>query len=192
VTPAWITAICALWAIVVLLAFLVLGTLRRVTAVLEQVRVPVAPELGAAATTVVDPFELYDDQGLAITSDELLVEPATILLFVKPECTPCSTLIEELEAVGERMEAIPFYIVAPESAQGRILEPPLGPRTLYERDESVTSVFSNAASPQAYAVGSGRLVLDRRIPASLDDLVEMATFQRKGGGDALAEHVSAA
>ena len=189
-TPSWIAAFSALWAVVMLLAFLVLGTLRRVTAALEQVRT--APELGAAPTTTVEPFELYDDQGSAITSDELLVEPATILLFVKPGCTPCLTLIEELEGVGPRVEEIPFYVVAPESSQVEELEPPPGLRMLYERDESVTRVFSNGATPQAYAVGSSRLVLDRRVPASLGHLVEMASFQRNGGGDVLAEHVGAA
>jgi hypothetical protein len=192
VTPAWIAAVCALWALVLLLAFLVLGTLRRVTAVLEQVRVPETPALGAAPTTVVEPFELYDDLGLRVGSDELLVEPATILLFIEPGCTPCLRLTEQLEGVGEYLVGVPIYVVAPKLPPTGEMEFPRGVRILYDRGGRVTGAFSNRATPQAYAVGSNRLVLDRRVPASLDDLTEMASFQRNGGGEGLAEHVSAA
>lgn len=191
-TPAWIAAFCALWVLVLLLAFLVLGTLRRVTAVLEQVRVSEASSLGAAPMTIVEPFELYDDEGLRLTSEELLTEPSTILLFIKPDCGPCLSLLENLDIVGERIGEVPFHVVAPQSRRARTLELAHGRPILYDRDESASSAFSNRATPQAYAVGNNHMVLDRRVPASLEDLLNMAKFQREGGGEAVREHVTAA
>lgn len=191
-TPAWIAAFCALWVLVLLLAFLVLGTLRRVTAAFEGVSGAEVSAFGAAPTTLVESFELYDDAGLRITSEELLAEPSTILLFIKPDCGPCLSLLEHLDGIDERIGEVPFHVVAPESPRARTLALSRERPFLYERDGSASRAFSNRATPQAYAVGNNHMVLDRRVPASLEDLLVMAKFQREGGGEAMREHVSAA
>lgn len=182
-TPAWIAAVSALWVLVLLLTFLVLGTLRRVAAVLEQVVPAEAPVLGAAPTTVVSPFEVYDELGALVTWEEVLVEPATILLFIEPGCLPCLRLLEQLDGVGERLEGVPFHMVTSDSPEARELPVPQELTVLYQRDGDVTRAFSNRATPQAYAVGNDRVVLDRRLPAEVSDLREMASYQRDGGGD---------
>ncbi len=186
-TTAWIIAVCILWVLVLLIAYVVLGALRRVTAALEQVEERLGqegPQFGAAPTTIVAPFELYDEGGNVVTSDQLLAEPSTIILFVEPNCKPCLRLLDQLDGVGDRLETIPFRIVVSESREARRLTLPPGLQLLYQTGGAVTAVFSNRVTPQAYAVGRDRFVLDRRLPTSENDLREMARVQRDGGGEA--------
>jgi hypothetical protein len=176
----WQVAVVVLWVFVLGIGVLVLGMIRRTSDVLERLEASgQQPQVGAEPMSFVPPFELRDADGTRVTSAELFVEPASLALFVEPTCAPCRALMEELAGIGDRLEEIPVHVIVSDSTVARngFAE---GVRTLFQNGEA-TRAFSNHATPQAYAVGRDGFVLDRRLPSSLDDLREMARFQRTGG-----------
>jgi hypothetical protein len=181
VTAPWIATVAALWVVVVLLAFAVLGALRRATTIFESFESSgVEPQFGAPVMSAVEPFELFDrDAKLQTWLD--FVEGPTILLFTSPRCPACTELVERLEGVGRYVDDVPLTVVMNDTPEGRAVEFPPELHVLYQREAVATKSFNNRATPQAYVVDGTGIVLDRRVPSSLDDLREMAQFQRTSG-----------
>lgn len=177
---AWELSIVALWLLVLMLAFLVLGTLRRAGAVIESaefVQESRTASLGVSPMTVIEPFEVYDREGVSLSSSQLLTAPSTILLFVQPGCAPCESLLSQLSSANSYIGNIPLLLLAPEASEAWVVGLPKDLELLFDKDSSATLAFSNRATPQAYAVGKDRFVLDRRLTTSLDDLRAMARQQ---------------
>ncbi len=182
-TPIWQVAVIALWVFVLGLGLLVLGVIRRSSNVLERLEMEDQDsQLGAAPMSFIPRFALREVDGTPVASVELFVEPASLVLFVETTCAPCRALMAELAGTGDQLEGIPLHVIVSESdaARNGFAE---GVHCLVQTGEA-TRAFSNRGTPQAYAVGRDGLVLDRRLPASLNDLREMASFQRTGGGGA--------
>lgn len=179
---AWIAAFVVLWVLTLVLGFAVLGLLRRFGAVLEaaEERLGVANELGAPVRSRVADFQLYDASGRVALSRDAITEPA-LLLLVEPGCEACHVIAEQLEGIETAIDGVPFAIVIEDSRRGRAFEFPPDLRVLYQRHRDVFRVLRNRATPQAYVIDEGGLVLARRIPASALDLHEMARFQQEGG-----------
>jgi hypothetical protein len=181
VTAPWIATVAALWVVVVILAFAVLGALRRATTIFESFEASgVEPQFGAPVMSAVEPFELVDRDGNLQTWLDF-VEGATILLFTSPRCPACTELMWRLEGVGRYVDDVPLTVVMNDTPEGRAVEFPPELHVLYQRDAVATKSFNNRATPQAYVVDGTGIVLDRRVPSSLDDLREMAQFQRTSG-----------
>jgi hypothetical protein len=181
VTAPWIATVAALWVVVVILAFAVLGGLRRATTIFESFEASgVEPQFGAPVMSAVEPFELFDRDGKLQTWLDF-VEGATILLFTSPRCPACTQLVRHLEGVGRYVDDVPLTVVMNDTPEGRAVEFPPELHVLYQRDAVATKSFNNRATPQAYVVDGTGIVLDRRVPSSLDDLREMAQFQRTSG-----------
>ena len=180
-TAPWIATVAALWVVVVILAFAVLGALRRATTIFESFEASgVEPQFGAPVMSAVEPFELFDRDGKLRTWLDF-VEGATILLFTSPRCPACTELMWRLEGVGRYVDDVPLTVVMNDTPEGRAVEFPPELHVLYQRDAVATKSFNNRATPQAYVVDGTGIVLDRRVPSSLDDLREMAQFQRTSG-----------
>lgn len=79
-TP-WIIAFGCLWALVLLLAFVVLGTLERALAIIQRVDERAAVGGGVSPLTVMPRFELLDEANNPFSSEALIREP-TLLLFM--------------------------------------------------------------------------------------------------------------
>ena len=174
----WIAAFAVLWLTVLVLTFTVIGLVRRIGGVLEGVEQrlsPVVTELGAAVDSTISPFQVADAHGRAVTFEELVTQP-TLLLVMSNHCSACLNLATQLEGVGESVGGVPFTVVT--NAEPEVPFPATLP-VLYDPVGAATTALDNRATPQAYVLDAGGLVLDRRVPGSLADLEEMAREQRR-------------
>jgi cytochrome oxidase Cu insertion factor (SCO1/SenC/PrrC family) len=102
VTTPWIITFVALWAIVILLALIVLGTLRRVIPLLESAEESLAAgraSLGPGGLPVgarVPPFTAHSIGGSPFTELDLR-DTTTVALFIGTSCPACEQLVDDLE-----------------------------------------------------------------------------------------------
>lgn len=177
-SAAWVAAFATLSLVTLLNTAVVLGGLRRIASVLERAEAQ-EPAFGAAVGSAVHPFDLLDEEGMSVPWRELVREP-TMLLLVSTDCAACAALAEQLEDAGDEVEGVPLVLVVEGSPEASRAWLPSGPRTLYQRDGAATRALGNRATPQAYVVDPSGVVLGRRVPATLDDLRDMARLQRDG------------
>jgi hypothetical protein len=193
VTDPWIAAYGVLWLALLVLAFVVIGIVRRVGGVLEHVEIRLAApvEFGAAVNSKISPFQVADAEGHAVKFEQLVTQP-TLVLVLSNHCSSCLKLAAQLEGVGEAVEGVPFTVVT--NAEPEVPYPTMLP-VLYDPNGAATKALDNRATPQAYVLDPSGLVLDRRVPGSLADLEEMARDQRRrtdNGSGAAAEAQSIA
>lgn len=184
----WVAAFAALWLVTLLNTAVVLGGLRRIANVLEraEARLPgEGPAFGAAVGSAIDPFDLVDEGGRELGWAELVREP-TIFLFMSKHCAACDGLAEHLAGSREQVDGVPLVVVVDDGAEARPEGLPPDLSVLYQRDGAATRALDNRATPQAYVLDPSGVVLGRRVPATLDDLRDLAWFQRNGGGRANA------
>ena len=174
----WIAAYAVLWLAVLVVAFTMIGIVRRISGVLEglEQRLAAPPDLGAAVDSTVSPFEVVDADGRSVGFEELVQEP-TIVLVAADHCPACTTLLSELDDVGDSIGGVPFVIVT--NADDPETHYPPGVRVLYEPDLTATKALGNRANPQAYVLDPTGRVLDRKVPGSLGDFEAMAREQRR-------------
>jgi hypothetical protein len=191
VSAPWVAAFAALWLVTLLNTALVLGGLRRIGNVLEraEARLPAEePTFGKAIGSAVDPFHLVDESGADVPWDEFVREP-TILLFMSTGCVACTDLAARLRDVDEQVDGVPLVVVMDDSPEARRELLPAGLRVLYQRDGAASRALENRATPQAYVLDPSGVVLSRGVPTGLDDLHDLARFQR-GGDLAQALHTT--
>jgi hypothetical protein len=181
----WIAVVVVLWFLVALLAFLVLGLLRRIAPVLERAEGVIASSVvppGIGVGTKLPRFELRTSNGEAVTASEFVGEPF-VLLFVSSGCAPCRGLIDDLSGVDTSVLAAELVIVIDQSDVCEI--DPLGPKVVvaYQKDHSVSDAFGTSATPHAFAIDRAGRVAAVGFPNTLDQLVAL-TQQSRGGGDA--------
>jgi hypothetical protein len=180
-TTPWLVAFTLLWAFVILVAFVLVGALRRVTNVLEKAETQLAAEgSGVGVMTVVPEFELYRRDGTTISSAELVVEP-TIVLFMESSCRPCKQLAVDLDGFDDKVDEVPFVVVLDDTQPAREFPISPGVRVLYERGHAVSDLFQSVVTPQAFVLDVGGVVLDRKRPRDYSALRQMAWWQREGG-----------
>lgn len=178
----WIAAIVATWVLMLLLAIVVLGTLRRIGAVLEQAELSLRGGFeavigGALAGTRLPPFALQTRDGEEVRSDELLSSPA-LFLFVDANCGPCRTLVPQLADAGRAIDGLPLFVVTG-SVDG--LAVPETIALFFETDRrEAAQAFQGPATPQAFVV-SDNIVVERSIPNRLHDLHELVNAARRKG-----------
>jgi hypothetical protein len=186
VTTPWIVAFGLLWALVVLVVFVLVGVLRRVTNVLETAESQLTSDgSGASVMSRIPDFELYDRNGIGASSLELITEP-TIVLFLESACRPCKQLAIDLDGIGESLDAVPLIVVLDDTDQGRQFPLPASVHALYDRDHVVADLFQSVVTPQAFVVDVGGLILDRKRPRGRSDLRQMAWWQREGSAPSLS------
>ena len=175
---AWIAAYAVLWLTVLVVTFTMVGIVRRITSVLEVLerRLATPPDMGAEINSIVSPFELVDADGQTVSFEELVQEP-TIMLVSANGCPACRKLLGELDGVGGSIGGVPLLVVT--NADDVETHYPPGIRVLYEPELAATTALDNRVNPQAYVLDPTGLVLDRRIPSSLNDFVAMAHEQRR-------------
>ena len=179
-TP-WIAAFAFLWLAVIAVGVVMLGTLRRITSVLERAESQLEAEaVGVRPMSVLPSFELYDASGDLVTSESLIREP-TILLFMESGCSPCRQLALALEGFDDTVDGVPFVVVLDDSPNARQVPIPPDIRVMYEREGAVSGLFESAITPQAFVIDVGGVVLDRKRPRNRLDLRELAWLQREGG-----------
>lgn len=176
---AWIAAFVVLWVVVVLLVFVVLGLLRRVSGVLEgaEMRLRSSPMSlltgGLAIGEVVEAFSLTDAAGKPVRSDALLAGGA-VLVFMEHNCEPCQVLATSLREQEEARFVRPVLVVLDEAERG---DWDLGKAVtlVYQDDRQASTAFQNNATPQAFAVDPEGVVVGKSVTnsaAAVEDLVK--------------------
>jgi thiol-disulfide isomerase/thioredoxin len=188
-TPVWIFAFALLASVVVVLALVVVGTLRRIAIVLEEAEsrlssaqaLDLQPE-GLSVGAEIGPFEgRRADGGRFADSD--LVGTESIVLFLSSDCPPCRTLANDLgepEAASELGVRV-VAVLDETDRDGRIAQRvQRGATVVYQSERSVARAFGSNATPHAFLVDGDGVVVARGTPNTIDGLVELAEAVRAG------------
>lgn len=117
----WIAAFAALSTLVGLIVVVLLGFLRRASAVLEEAEARLSAFTthatlgGAAPGTQVPEFTLEDAYGGSVSSAELLSSGA-VVLFMESGCGPCRSLAASLSSRAYEAE-VPLYVILDDSPE---------------------------------------------------------------------------
>jgi hypothetical protein len=186
----WIAASIALWAVVVLLGLIVLGTLRRITIVLERAEshLRTSPEGagpgGLESGTKLPDFEGITLEGSPFTRDHVLGTPAVLVLLSR-NCPACRALEKDL---AERdlfgLEARVIAVVG-EHADAERLATVTGLEVVLQRDRSIARAFSSSATPHAFAIDASGVVIRSGTPNTFDALARL--ISEAEGGDRTLE-----
>jgi hypothetical protein len=173
VTGPWLAAFVVLWALVLVLAVLVLGVLRRVVPLLDlqEGQQQTVPGFGLPAGTAVPAFEARDRDGEAVTADA--IPRPGIVLFIEPGCRPCEKLAEELRSDAANLDGVPLVFVAPDTDEGRALVPPAS-LIMLQTGRAISLAFQTSVTPHAFLVDANGRLSDNTIPASVADLTLLA------------------
>lgn len=113
-TP-WIVAFGVLWGLVILIAIVLVGVVRRAVAVLEATDLELTaqgwrPTFGGAPSgTTIPEFFVSDRAGEQVAWTELLGEPR-VWVFLESDCPPCRQLVAELERTPEAVDDVPLAV----------------------------------------------------------------------------------
>lgn len=113
-TGPWIIAWVSLASLSVITAVLVLGLLRRLTLVLQDVENQLlsGDRLGGVSIGGALPsFEVKNQMGGTAPSSDLLGGPG-ILLLVSQDCAPCESLVQEIADLGRSPTEVPLVAIA--------------------------------------------------------------------------------
>ncbi|MDQ5822185.1 MAG: hypothetical protein M3540_12160 [Actinomycetota bacterium] len=177
----WITAFACLWLVVMVVAVILLGYLRRVTAILERAEIAVTSgqvNFGAARVGMqVGQFEVLDSTGHRVASDDLLASEA-IYVLLHSGCDPCRHLAAKLH--GLQLDGVPVIAVIDDTPAGREFDLPEHLRNLFDPDGSIGTAFKSGGTPQAFAIAAGGVVRDMIVPGSVADIEQLARSLRRG------------
>lgn len=178
----WITSFVALWFVVMTVAVVVLGFLRRVTAVLERAELAVTSgqvNLGGARVGMqVGAFDVLDSAGRHVVSNQLLASNA-IFILLHSGCEPCRHLVAKLRTL--KPSDVPVIAILDNTTGGHEFELPAYLTKLFDHDGSIGVAFKSGGTPQAFAVEAGGIVLDLIVPTSVADIERLARSLEKGG-----------
>lgn len=164
----WITVLLALWVVVVILAVIQVGVLRKVLPVLDHAAAAPAMPFVPSEGMLLPAFEASLADGSAITAAQMNGQPF-ILLFVSEACAPCRRLLLRLEDYIWSAEGAAVYLVMADGA--RVDMPiPACVTPLLEHGGNVSRAFSVTATPLAVAVDRRGVVAQSLVPAGPDDL----------------------
>jgi hypothetical protein len=191
VTGPWIAAFVGLWVVVLLVALLQLGLVRRAGSLLEQVElqlssIQVAASIqGLAAGSRVPDVDLRDASGhrrrLREWDDE-----AAVFLLLSDECEPCQTLLADLRDRSGNILGHHIVAIFDEYSAGLHPVLPPGMVVLYQSDESASQAFRTSATPHAFVTDGKGTIVASGIPNSSSDLARLADEGWKGGAGASA------
>lgn len=176
-SQSWIVAFAMLWLLVILLAVVVLGLLRRVAPLLVRLDHSLGqPSLdmeigGLPVGEKVPAFEVSDDKGEKVQLDDTL--PA-VFLFVDSTCEPCRKLIRELEEQAAVFSGTRLYVVSENSSEYAGLRK-RGLKILQQDQGQASEAFQQDSFPQAFAVDGQRRVASSAVTDSLEDIKQLAS-----------------
>lgn len=171
----WIVVVTILWAVVLCLLLLFLGYFRRTSKLLEQAEFQLSLATtaqgglgGLQAGAKVLPFRVENTNGSLVGSETLLSEPS-IVLFMDENCDPCQALASELQR--SNLSGIARILIL---ADGAVDDSLAADRRVYRQvNRSASRAFQSVSSPQAFAVATGGIIVDRLVPDSVRDLEEL-------------------
>lgn len=180
-STAWIAAFVALSIAVVLLAFVVIGTLRRVLHALELVEEHLrrgALNIGGLAPgSAVPEFHAWSEEGHQFTSQDL-GDQTVVLLFLSSACPPCRSIAAQLRSRRDDVAAELVYVLG--DPEERVeLDVPQHARVVYQDAGAVSAAFQISGTPHAFVITDG-YVTAGGAPNTVADLQDM--MERSEGG----------
>lgn len=187
-TAPWIAAFIALWLFVVLLALLVLGTLRRLAPLIEEAGTALSWAAksgrggGIPVGREVPSFTVATLEG-DVLSDRDLSRTPSILLFIGHSCRACERLVTDLEA-GSTPDLGAQLVVATEDSQfARSIPPRPDIAVVADGSRTLARVFENDRTPQAFVIGEDGRVIQSGSPNDWDGLRNLIENAMKGGDE---------
>jgi hypothetical protein len=170
----WAITVVILCVAVVALAVVLLGLLRQITPVLEQLAATgstvrtMGPDVGSPL-----PHFAVRSPGGEVTDEKLRGRTAT-LLFLSAGCGPCKTLAQEMRSAD--LNGLTDQLVIITGPDGLAeLAIPEGLRVLIEADREVSGPLSVMATPFAVSVDQYGIVKATLVPNTVNDLTSVVT-----------------
>lgn len=183
----WVVAFVALWALVILLGLLVLGTLRRLTPLIERAEANLAAAAISASPgglepgTVVPAFSGRQADGRVFTEADLTGSDS-IVLFVSVACQSCERFIRDLTRTRVPELGARLVVVTDEQDQASELAASTGVVVLVQENRSIARVFESSATPHTFVLDESRRVLASGTPNDWSRLRQLVARSERGGG----------
>jgi len=169
-TAPWVSAFIVLWIAVITTMLLALGLIKRVGPALEALESATREGLGEGSK--LPAFEVVRSSGEVLSADDMKGVPA-VILFLSPGCQPCERIANELRGTVPQLAAA-LHLVVPDTEEGRKATSGLEASALYQRDNSVSKAFATNITPHAFAIDSSGVIVEQRVPRSVQDLAQLA------------------
>lgn len=179
----WIGAFIALWALVVVVGLLLLGTLRRITPVLERAEesFQTASSIsfgGLAVGARVPSFAATTVSGESFNDADLL-GTKTVVLFLGPSCRACERFVKDLGAGRAPHIAAQLVVVTDDAESASALARATEVTVLVDHDRALAEAFDARLVPRAFVVDGRGSVLAEGRPNEWDELERLIA---EGGG----------
>ncbi|MBA3736833.1 MAG: redoxin domain-containing protein [Actinobacteria bacterium] len=184
----WITAFGVLSVCVLLIAVLLLGTLRRISGVLEQAEArlrdaPHGPGPGGLEPgTALPAFRARRFDGGWTTDEDLRGSPA-LVVFASSTCPACSGLIQGLRRNGAEL-SIRSYVVVNSDEEVHALRLENVQNVLIQPDGELSIAFRTSTTPHAFAINRSGVIAAVSTPNNLSQLQELVPRAITRGGAA--------
>jgi len=178
----WIAALVTLWMVVMVVGLLVLGTLRRVTPVLERAEESFQASLSASfggleIGSSVPVFGVSSMGGGSFTDADLLGKK-TVVLFLGPSCQACERLLADLEASRLPDIDAELVVVTDDAESAPALARAADVTVVFDDNRQLARVFDARLVPRAFVVDARGTVLAEGRPNEWKELQRLVT----GGG----------
>lgn len=190
-TAPWIAVVVALWAFVVVLGLIMLGTLRRIAPILEraEARVAETPSItGLPLGATVPSFAAEDVGGGAFTKADLLGATAAVL-FLGSSCKACESFVRDLETGRAPDLRVRLVTVVADPDTARTLAQSREVVVVIDKERSLARAFESNIVPQTFVVDEHGRVRASGKPNDWDGVRHLLTIAE--GGDSRT-HVAAA
>jgi len=187
----WAAAFVTLWALVIALALLTLGALRRLVPLLERaeesLRSGASASLGGLAPgTAVRPFMAREVAGRTFTEDDLLGS-TSVVLFVGADCRSCERLVDDLRSGAVPELEAPLFVVASAELAESLSH---AVTVLADDDRVIAEAFDSRLVPHAFVLDQHGTVLAVGRPNDWGRLRHLLATAK--GGDREAKTSAAA
>lgn len=188
----WIVAFGALAICVIATSLVLLGTLRRISGVLEQAEarlrdIPPRPGPGGLEPgTPLPEFRARRFSAGWVTDADLRGSPA-LVLFVSSTCPACSGLLRDIRRNGTDLSA-PCYLVVDSEQEVRSLGLEEVENVLIQPENELSIAFRTSTTPHAFAIDRRGLVVGANTPNRLRHLQDAIRPALDRGGDAARQH----
>lgn len=176
-TGPWMATIVGLWVVVVLLALLVAGLLRRLSSILERaentsdVHKPIQIT-GLRPGAHVPEFTVESIDGHTTSPLRELAGRSVVFLLLSSGCAPCRQLAHEIEQTQVSTYPIELYVVLDEW-EDWAPQPGSHMHVARQAGETASSALMSNAFPQAFLVDRQGDLLASVIPGSVNDLHDL-------------------
>ncbi len=178
---AWLASYIALWAVVLFQGFAIFLLLRQLGQMYLGTAQGVARD-GLSAGERAPDFTVADLEGQPVSRADFLGLPL-LLVFGSPHCTPCRTLIPDLNVFAEerREELRVLFLSRGDTEEARQLVSETGMRVpiAVHPDENLPEQYKTRVSPFAFLIDSEGIVQAKGLANNRDHLTMLMDMSRE-------------